>query len=47
MDYHLGKRIVITVSKDKTIRLWDLATMDQVYEFSSPVDQALCVAAHP
>jgi len=47
MDYHLGRRIVITVSKDKTIRLWDLITSDQVYEFSSPVDQALCVAAHP
>ena len=47
MDFHLGKRIIITVSKDKTIRLWDVSTMDQVYEFSSPVDQALCVAAHP
>ena len=38
MDYHLNKRIVITVSKDKTIRLWDIETSDQVYEFSSPVD---------
>ena len=47
MDFHLGKRIIITVSKDKTIRLWDVSTMDQVYEFSSPVDQVLCVAAHP
>ena len=47
MDFHLGKRIIITVSKDKTIRLWDLATSDQVYEFSSPLDQALCVSAHP
>lgn len=28
MDYHLGKRIIITVSKDKTIRLWDVATSD-------------------
>ena len=47
LDFHLGRRIVITVSKDKTIRLWNIATMDQVYEFSSPVDQALCVSAHP
>lgn len=47
MDFHLGKRCVITVSSDKTIRLWDVETFDQVYEFSSPIDQALTVAAHP
>ena len=47
MDYHLGKRNVITVSKDKTIRLWDVESNDQVYEFSSPIDQPLTVAAHP
>jgi WD40 repeat protein len=28
LDFHLGKRIIITVSKDKTIRLWDVSTMD-------------------
>ena len=38
---------IITVSRDKTIRLWDMETFDEVYEFSSPVDQPLCVTAHP
>ncbi len=38
MDFHLLKKNVITVSKDKTIRLWDAETNDQVYEFNSPVD---------
>jgi len=47
MDFHLLKKNVITVSKDRTIRLWDAETSDQVYEFSSPVDQPLTVAAHP
>lgn len=38
---------IITVSRDRTIRLWDVETFDEVYEFSSPVDQPLCIAAHP
>lgn len=28
MDFHLLKKNVITVSKDKTIRLWDVETFD-------------------
>ena len=47
MDFHVQKQHIITVSKDKTIRLWDIQSNDEVYEFSSPVDQPLCVAAHP
>lgn len=47
MDFHLLKRNIITVSRDKTIRLWDIDNSDQVYEFSSPIDQPLTVAAHP
>ena len=47
MDFHLAKGNMITVSADGTIRLWDLQTYDQVVEFSSPIDQPLCVAAHP
>jgi WD40 repeat protein len=47
MDFHVQKQNIITVSKDKTIRLWDIQSNDEVYEFSSPVDQPLCVAAHP
>jgi WD40 repeat protein len=38
---------IITVSKDRTIRLWDVESFDEVYEFSSPVEQPLCVSAHP
>jgi len=38
MDFHKQKQNIITVSRDKTIRLWDVETADEVYEFSSPVD---------
>ena len=47
MDFHIPKRNIITVSSDSTIRLWDLQNYDQVVEFSSPIDEPLCVAAHP
>ena len=49
MDFHLAKGNVITVSNDATIRLWDIngGTYDQVVEFSSPIDQPLCVSSHP
>lgn len=47
MDFHIPKRNIITVSSDSTIRLWDLHNFDQVVEFSSPIDEPLCVAAHP
>jgi WD40 repeat protein len=38
---------IITASRDKTIRLWDIKTMEEVYEFSSPFDQPLSISAHP
>lgn len=38
VDYHLLKNQLISVSTDKTIRLWDLSTYEEVYEFSSPID---------
>lgn len=47
MDFHLALKNIITVSKDATIRLWDLVNFEQVIEFSSPLEQPLCVAAHP
>ena len=47
MDFHCLKQNIITVSRDKTIRLWDVETFDEVYEFSSPVDQPLCISSHP
>lgn len=34
LDFHTHKMIIITVSKDKTIRLWDIENFDEVYEFS-------------
>ena len=47
MDFHCLKQNIITVSRDKKIRLWDVETFDEVYEFSSPVDQPLCISSHP
>jgi WD40 repeat protein len=47
MDFHLALRNIITVSEDGTIRLWDLQNFEQVIEFNSPLEQPLCVAAHP
>ena len=47
LDFHRIKMNIITVSKDKTIRLWDVRSLEEVYEFSSPFDQPLCVSAHP
>jgi WD40 repeat protein len=47
MDFHKNKQNIISISEDKTIRLWSTETMDEVYEFSSPVDQPLSISAHP
>tara|TARA_B110000285_G_C14997419_1_gene549574 strand:+ start:58 stop:333 length:276 start_codon:yes stop_codon:yes gene_type:complete len=38
LDFHVQKMNIITVSKDRTIRLWDVESFDEVYEFSSPVE---------
>lgn len=38
IDFHLLKGNLITVSRDKTIRLWDVESFEEVYEFSSPAD---------
>jgi len=46
-DFHRQKNNIITVSRDRTIRLWDIETNDQVSEFSATTDQPLCVSAHP
>jgi WD40 repeat protein len=36
------------LSKDLTIRIWDVAKREQVYEFSFPQeDQCLTISAHP
>lgn len=47
VDFHVAKQQLISISKDKTIRLWGLDNFDEVYEYSAPQDQVLCVSAHP
>lgn len=47
MDYHAPRRNIITVSKDQTIRLWDMQTPDQLVEFTCAIDIPTCVSAHP
>ena len=47
IDYHQLKNNIITVSSDRTIRLWDLDSLEEVYEFSSPIDQPISIASHP
>ena len=47
MDFHRGKNCILSISRDRTIRLWDIETYDEVYEFSSSVDQPISVSAHP
>ncbi|XP_045400730.1 WD repeat-containing protein 90 [Lemur catta] len=36
-----------TVSQDRTVRIWDLATLRQLYDFASPEDAPCAVTFHP
>ncbi|XP_057603855.1 WD repeat-containing protein 90 isoform X2 [Hippopotamus amphibius kiboko] len=36
-----------TVSQDHTVRVWDLATLQQLYDFESPDEAPCAVAFHP
>jgi WD40 repeat protein len=47
MDFHVPTGRIITVSMDQTIKVWNLKDNDQAIEFTSPIEQPLCVAAHP
>lgn len=48
VDYKKDKDYIITVSKDKTIRLWGVdGNFQRIYEFVSPIDQAISVSTHP
>ena len=38
MEFHKIKSIIITVSRDQTIRLWDSNLLEEVYEFQSLID---------
>lgn len=46
VDYHRSKEYIISISRDKTIRLWSIKTFDEVYEFTAN-DQPLSVSSHP
>jgi WD40 repeat protein len=47
-DYNQERNYIITVSKDKTIRLWGVdGNFQKIYEFVSPNDQAISVSSHP
>ena len=37
----------VTLGKDCTIRLWDVLTAQQKFEFNSPTDEALSACYHP
>lgn len=47
MEYHLNQNSIITVSRDRTIRIFNSETFVQRVEFHSPNDLPLCVAGHP
>ncbi|KAJ1067537.1 hypothetical protein K5549_010655 [Capra hircus] len=36
-----------TVSQDRTVRVWDLATLQQLYDFTSPEEAPRAVTFHP
>lgn len=36
-----------TVSQDHTVRIWDLETLQQLYDFTSPEEAPCTVAFHP
>lgn len=47
-DYNIERNYIITISKDKTIRLWGVdGNFQKIYEFVSPHDQAISVSSHP
>jgi len=43
----MNQRTILSISKDKTIRLWNIEDHQQAYEFSSFDDQALCASLCP
>jgi len=44
---HKATQNVFTISKDTTIRVWNKKTHEQLYEFTSPDDQAISIDVHP
>lgn len=48
VDYNVDRNYIITVSKDKTIRLCSVfGDFQKIYEFLLPNDQAISVSSHP
>uniref|UniRef100_A0ABM5EZ39 WD repeat-containing protein 90 n=1 Tax=Pogona vitticeps TaxID=103695 RepID=A0ABM5EZ39_9SAUR len=42
-----SQKQLVTVSRDRTIRVWDMETMQQLYEFSASDETPCTVAFHP
>jgi len=47
VDLDRNKTEFATVGGDGTIRVWDIDSHDQLYEFDASGEQTLCVAYHP
>ncbi|XP_031206401.1 WD repeat-containing protein 90 isoform X4 [Mastomys coucha] len=47
LSTELNRGQMATVSLDHTVRIWDLATLQQLYDFSSSEDTPCAVAFHP
>jgi len=41
------RRTVATCSDDRSIRVWDLQTQRQLYDFATPIDVPTVVTCHP
>ena len=47
LSFNAMKQQIATVSSDQTIKLWELDTFNQIYDFQSPTDILLNIACHP
>ena len=41
------RRTLSTCSEDRTIRVWDIDSMRQLYDFATPDDPPTVVCSHP
>lgn len=47
LSFNAMKQQIATVSSDQTIKLWELDTFNQIYDFQSPTDKLSNIACHP
>lgn len=38
---------ILTLSDDRTLKIWDVDSLEALFEFASPHDAPLCVSYHP